>query len=266
MFVEGFGPVPVLFNPSGYLSKGGKQYSVEQASQFVRSNVAFNGWYSKTMEKFGPAFTSVSILEIYPFVNETKPIGFVMVDATITTTDKNGKIVPVPGAALLRGGAVAILTIAVSEKDPNKKFVINTVQARVGGSDPVYEEIPAGMIDGASNFGGVAAKELMEETGITIKETELESLGVMYPSIGGCDEFIALFRIVKKLPEEEIERLEGMATGDEHGVISVRVRTYDDFVNALRTGAITDAKALSAYARHILKPVSRSRRTRRSRL
>lgn len=250
------GPVPVVFNPNGYISKGGKHYSVEQAVHFVKINAAFKEWYSKTMEKFGPAFTSVAILEIYPFVNETKPVGFVMVDATITATDKNGKLVTIPGAVFLRGGAVAILTLAVSENDPSKMFVINTVQARVPGSEAAYEEIPAGMIDGASNFGGVAAKELMEETGITIKETELESLGVMYPSIGGCDEVIALFRIVKKLSDKDIALLEGKATGVEHEVISVRVRTYDDFVNALKTGEITDAKALSAYARHMLNPLS----------
>lgn len=262
------GPVPILFNPAGYLSKGGKYYTMEQAVAFVKISAAFNGWYTKTQATYGENFTSVNILEIYPFVNETKPIGFVMVDATIMTKDKMGKMVQIPGFSLLRGGAVAVLMIAVSESDPSKKFVINTVQARAPGSEPAYEEIPAGMIDGSKDFKGVAAKEMEEETGITINEREFELLGTMYPSIGGCDEFITLYRVIKKLPDAEIAKLEGKATGaDENEVITVKVRTYEDFVNALRSGAITDAKALSAYAQHMLKPMSGgARKIRRNRM
>jgi len=63
------GPVPVLFNPNGYLSKGGKYYTVEQALAFVTISAAFKGWYAKTQAKFGADFKSVNILEIYPFVN-----------------------------------------------------------------------------------------------------------------------------------------------------------------------------------------------------
>jgi len=266
------GSVPVLFNPAGYLSKDGKYYTMEQAVAFVTISAAFNGWYTKTQETFGANFTSVNILEIYPFVNETKPIGFVMVDATITTKDKKNTTVRIPGAALLRGGAVAILMIAVSASDPTKKFVINTVQARAPGSKPAYEEIPAGMIDGSKDFKGVAAKEMEEETGLTMNEREFEFLGMIYPSIGGCDECIALYRVIKNMSDDEIAKLEGKATGaaGENEVITVKVRTYDDFVNALRSGDITDAKALSAYTLHTLKPMSggarkvaRKRMTRR---
>jgi hypothetical protein len=76
-----------------------------------------------------------------------------------------------------------ILIIALTEKYPNKEFVIK-VQ-------------PAGMIDGAGNVRGLM------ELGITIKETELESLG---------GEFISIFRVVKKLSDDEIARLEGAET------------------------------------------------------
>jgi hypothetical protein len=75
---------------------------------------------------------------------------------------------------------VVILIIAVSEKDPNKTFMI-TAQSE-------------GMIDGAGNVRGLM------EMGITIKETELESLG---------GEIIALFRVIKKLSKDELARLEG---------------------------------------------------------
>ena len=37
-------------------------------------------------------------------------------------------------------------------------------------------ELPAGMIDGDSNFAGVAAKEIEEELGMVIKQTELTCL------------------------------------------------------------------------------------------
>lgn len=57
------------------------------------------------------------------------------------------------------------------------------------------------MLDGG-DFVGVAAKELMEETGIKIKSNELIDLTQLaykgsysgvYPSAGGCDEFLRLF-------------------------------------------------------------------------
>lgn len=240
---------PILFNSMGYLSKNGAYYDIEKSVTFVKNLTAFKNWYTKTLEQFGDAFKNVKILEIYPFVNETRPLGFVMIDADIYY---NG--VQVPGAAFIRGGAVAMLTIIVDEAN-NTEYVVTTIQPRVPGSDPKYEEIPAGMIDSAQNFIGVAAKEMKEETGIEIKENDLISLGKMYPSIGGCDEFINLYYVTKMMKTDEIQELQGKLTGnmEENESIALHIQTMDEFKTALKNGIITDSKAMSAYAQYILK-------------
>jgi hypothetical protein len=139
-------------------------------------------------------------------------------------------------------------------------YVVNTLQPRVPGSSTMFEEIPAGMIDNSQNFGGVAAKELQEETGITINMSELQKIGEMYPSIGGCDEYIILYRVLKKMEPAQIKELQGKFTGnlEENETITLKVRTVADFENALKTGQIQDAKAMSAYAQHILNPMPSS--------
>lgn len=54
-------------------------------------------------------------------------------------------------------------------------------------------EVPAGMIDENGNFIGVAAKELQEETGIIVKEENLNFLGSFYSSPGGSDEEVLMY-------------------------------------------------------------------------
>lgn len=174
-----------------------------------------------------------------------------MIDATVSY---NGT--PVPGAAFLRGGAVAILTM-IKDATSNNMYVVNTIQPRVPGSDAQCEEIPAGMIDSANNFAGVAAKEMQEETGMEIKKEELNKIGEMYPSIGGCDEFIILYRVIKEMDSAKIKELQGKLAGnlEEDEVITLKVRTMEDFESALKNGEIKDAKAMSAYAQDILNPI-----------
>jgi len=238
------------FNPAGYLTKGGKHYTMIQAVAFVKLNAAFNAWYTKMVDQFGDGVQTVNVIEIYPFVNETKGIGFVMVDSLVQRPDGSF----IPGFVFIRGGSVAIFTILEND-ETGQRYVLNTVQARVPGASPEYEEIPAGMIDGKQNFGGVAATEMAEETGLVIHLTDLEPLGLIYPSIGGCDEFIQLYRVIKRMPADEIAALENKLTGNvkENEVIRLQLRTEADFVDAIKRGQITDAKAVSALAYHMLK-------------
>ena len=86
--------------------------------------------------------------------------------------------------------------------------------------------------DQQDSFAGKAAKEIKEETGLELKESELldmtklalegasseyppaaESLEeAMYPSPGACDEFITLYLCQKRLKREHLEdRVEHVA-------------------------------------------------------
>lgn len=66
-------------------------------------------------------------------------------------------------------------------------------------------ECPAGMLDEEGSFVGVAAKELNEETGITIEEKDLIPLGSIYPSPGGCDEEVVLFALELQLDKQKLK-------------------------------------------------------------
>lgn len=75
-----------------------------------------------------------------------------------------------------------------------KDKVILTLQPRIAVPHFTFPEIPAGMLDGSGNFSGTAAKEIEEETGLTIKDDELIDMTELaygdqwrgaYPSAGG---------------------------------------------------------------------------------
>ena len=109
------------------------------------------------------------------------------------------------------------------------------------------------MLDGSGNFCGKAAEEIKEETGIEITENDLIDMtdlthgtafrGV-YPSPGGCDEFMRLCLCVKAMKREDVLKLEGKLSGmRDHGEsITVRLVKLDDLWK------IPDMKALSALA------------------
>jgi ADP-sugar diphosphatase len=111
----------------------------------------------------------------------------------------NGK--PVPGIAFIRGNSVSILIILIL---PNgEKHILLVVQPRIAIGCSAYIEAVAGMMDENGNFIGVAAKEIKEETGLDIVERDLIPLGGIYPSPGGCDEYIKLYAYECPISEEE---------------------------------------------------------------
>ena len=117
------------------------------------------------------------------------------------------------------------------------------------------------MID-EGTFSGGAAKEIHEETGLTIPEEELidmthralasdnldgETLqNAVYPSPGGSDEFIPVFLWQKRMPRAHIEELQGKLTGlREHGEkITLKIVRLEDL---WREGA-RDGKTMAAWA------------------
>ena len=180
----------------------------------------------------------------------------------------------VPGIVFMRGGAVAILVVLVNQEDGTEHALL-TRQARVPIGWESFPEIPAGMLDGSGNFAGVAAKEMQEETGIVMEPRELiDMTGLayggaandaaaadaspspqtgagaaaaafpgMFPSPGGCDEFIRLFCYRKKLPAAELAALQGKATGlrEEGELIKLQVVPLPSLWRTT-----SDAKTLSA--------------------
>ena len=108
-------------------------------------------------------------------------------------------------------------------------------------------EAPAGMIDESGNFIGVAAKELKEETSISIDEAELTSLGSIFPSPGGCDEEILLYFVKKQLSDEVISEITSHNHGEEHEWITVLLKNLT-IKEVLQT---KDVKLISAALAYI---------------
>lgn len=147
-------------------------------------------------------------------------------------------------------------------KEPNEdRWVVMTVQPRIASGSLAFVELPAGMVDDGT-FKGAAAKEIEEELGWTIPAEELTNLSelvlddkankegevlprAMYPSAGGCDEYIQIFMHEKKVSRKELEETRGKCTGlrDEGEKITLKLVKLEDL---WKEGA-RDAKALTAW-------------------
>ncbi|CAD0099329.1 unnamed protein product, partial [Aureobasidium mustum] len=175
-------------------------------------------------------------------------IGFIKFKAEVS--NDNGE--KFPGSVFLRGGSVAML------------HVILTVQPRIPAGSLCFSELPAGMLDDAGTFSGGAAKEIEEETGLKIKEDELTDLTkltfssdeqtqdgeklqkAMYPSAGGCDEFVPIFLHQQRIPRKQLKDWQGKLTGlRDHGEkITLKVVRLEEL---FREGG-RDSKALAAWS------------------
>lgn len=172
-------------------------------------------------------------------------VGFTKIE-TVTTFQG----VKIPGIALLRGGAVSILVILRCE---GEEWVILTKQPRVPVGCSGLLELPAGMLDESGDFAGVAAKEMAEETGVKLRTADLIDLTAkaqpssrgVYPSAGGCDEFLRLMFHERTVTRAELDAMRGKATGllEEGEVI---VLELVELKNLWRV--CNDAKALSSLA------------------
>lgn len=120
------------------------------------------------------------------------------------------------------------------------------------------------MLDDKGTFAGGAAKEIEEETGLSVRQDELIDMTSMalqsvkepvdgevlqkavYPSAGGSDEFIPLFLCQKRMPRKDIEELQGKLTGlrDDGEKITLKVVPLED----LWKEGLRDGKTLAAWA------------------
>lgn len=140
-----------------------------------------------------------------------------------------------------------------------------TIQPRIPAGTLTFAEIPAGMLDNSGSFAGGAAKEIREETGLSIPQNELIDMtalavaneqkksssgqflqNAVYPSPGGSDEFIPIFLCRKRMPRREIQDMQGRLTGNrtEPEKITLKIVPLE---NLWKEG-MRDAKTLAAWA------------------
>jgi ADP-sugar diphosphatase len=170
-----------------------------------------------------------------------------------------------PGAIFLRGASVGMMVILQPDDLPagseQEKHVLLTIQPRIAAGVLRFAELPAGMVD-RGTFTGSAAKEIKEELGMEIREDELinltelaipensaegeETPRAMFPSAGGCDEYIPLFLCEKRIPREQLKTWTGKLTGlrDEGEKITLKLVRLEH----LWWEGARDAKALGAWS------------------
>ncbi|KAG0230969.1 hypothetical protein B0O80DRAFT_495459 [Mortierella sp. GBAus27b] len=186
-------------------------------------------------------------------------VGFVnlSVDAELTETGRKP-----PGLVFMRGGAVAVLLIIRSRQPSGTQteHVVLTKQPRLSIPSFDFPEIPAGMLDGSGDFVGKCAEELKEECGITLDHHKLIDMTQLaygsdwkgvYPSAGGCDEFLRLFVSTRDMEWDKLQELEGRLGGlrDRGESITLSLVELKDAYKVA-----PDAKLLSALALfHALK-------------
>lgn len=121
------------------------------------------------------------------------------------------------------------------------------------------------MVDDDGSFKSAAAREIDEELGLVIKEDELTNLSelaqaaagedaeqgeklppAMYPSAGGCDEYITIYSYEKRIPRSQLDEWNGKLTGlrSEGEKITLKLVPMKDL---WKHGA-RDAKCLGALA------------------
>jgi 8-oxo-dGTP pyrophosphatase MutT (NUDIX family) len=141
------------------------------------------------------------------------------------------------------------------------KHVILTVQPRISAGSLSFVELPAGMLDDSGTFAGAAAKEISEECGLEISESDLLNMtelaisasndgerlqAAVYPSAGGCDEYIPIFLWQKRIPREQLQGWQGKLTGlrDEGERITLKLAKLED---VWKVGG-RDGKVLAGYS------------------
>ncbi|KAL8874579.1 MAG: hypothetical protein Q9174_000106 [Haloplaca sp. 1 TL-2023] len=209
-----------------------------------------------------------------------KRVGFVKFQAHLSN-DQGERL---PGSVFLRGGSVGMMVIApyascpicadnplwqlilqpddVPEHTEDEKQVILTIQPRVPAGSLAMAELPAGMLDDSGTFAGGAAKEIAEETGLEVPGKDLLNMTELaispssgtnenlqrgvYPSPGGCDEFIPIFLWQKRVPRGQLQQWQGKLTGlREHGE---KITLMLCPLNQLWKHGGRDAKSLAAWA------------------
>lgn len=188
------------------------------------ASAPFNNWAKGLDPRFNISGILIQGLDMFG-----SRVGFVKFNVSATFQGK-----PVPGIVFARGGSVCVLVLLYCE---GEIWTLCVRQPRIAIGRH-YLEPPAGMMDGAGSFVGVAAKELEEEAGLKIQPHELTDmtelaygagtpcgpggdeagmsggpLHGMYTTAGAVDEHMGMLLYQKKVSREYMTGLHGQLHG-----------------------------------------------------
>ncbi|MFW5960170.1 MAG: NUDIX hydrolase [Chitinivibrionales bacterium] len=170
-----------------------------------------------------------SLKKFTPLKNIYKKNGellFSLAEAEVSAPDGTR----IPPYIFIRGDAVVIVPCLI-EKETGKCSFLTLRQYRIAEGG-IHHEFPAGMVDtDVYSPKEVAVREMYEETGFEIQESDLIPLNPgqtpLYSSPGGSDEGIFFYTCCIELPQKEISELSGKkmdADADENITLEVLSR------------------------------------------
>ncbi len=196
-------------------------WSCEANKEKVLNCLKFRNWLYKT-EKI----IKIDSIEIQSVDMFGENVGFIKLRVKGTHDNKN-----INSVVFIRGDSVSILFVIKTEA---KKYTALVEQLRVPAGTRVLE-CPAGMMDEENNIHSVALKEIEEELELSIDKSNLEFLGKVMNSPGGCDESTSMFAYEHKMTEDELKLLRNKKTGVDSEDITIRIVPFNDFLKYNKT-------------------------------
>ena len=190
--------------------------------------------WKTTVESAGCSVHSAeSIVEIR---RKDSGLLFALLDANVTAPEGY----KLPNILFIRGDACVIVPLVKNIDSHEERFLM--VRQRRIGSGVLSLEFPAGMLDENSDAQSVAIKEMAEETGLLLKQTDLFPLREkkLYSSAGACDEAIFYFGCIINLNDEQFKSLNNRKTG------SVSENEHISTVLITREEALKESSSLQA--------------------
>lgn len=142
----------------------------------------------------------------------------------------------------VRGDSVGVLLY-----DPARDCVALAQQFRIGclgnPEGAWVWEVVAGMVKPGENNLQVAVREIAEETGLQVSDSQLQPITCYYSSPGGTDERLQLYCALCHLPPD-IEGIYGLAEESED--IRIKVFSTSAVFDAMLAGTINNAATIIA--------------------
>lgn len=135
----------------------------------------------------------------------------------------------IPPILFLKGEVVTVL-VCLIDRESREKYLLLVRQRRIAEGALTYEH-PAGMVDNTQTPAEVAVKEIFEETGITVRESQLRPVlnrRRLFPSTGTSDECMYLFFTELILSRPEILSLSDRKTGIDGEHITTVVLPFEE--------------------------------------
>jgi ADP-ribose pyrophosphatase len=152
------------------------------------------------------------------------------------------------------GGLVHFVDSTLSSAERHRVLLVRqirystTIQAENGEPDlerdPMFVELPAGVVEPGELPMETFRREVLEETGVRVDAARVRHVASYYPSPGACSEKVHLYHCV--LPASAMPDVSVARGADEFERVVAHTVTVEAFLKQVADGELADSKALVA--------------------